>query len=201
MEASTYSRKIAKILDQFLKKDEWKYVFNDGKGIFRFGLNLHGRIKNISYYIDVKEDEYIVYAISPIGIDKTDIPSMTRMAEFICRANFGLKNGNFELDFRDGELRYKVFVDCSGIVPSEEIIKSSIYSPALMFERYGDGIANVIFSCTAAETAINKCENLQEDELRPLLNAPTTTSGEVGEILEKLAAHFSTDSAASDEWE
>ena len=30
-----------------------------------------------------------------------------------CRANYGLlANGNFELDMDDGEIRYKVFIDC-----------------------------------------------------------------------------------------
>lgn len=139
--------------------------------------------------------------MSPIGVDKNDLNSMTRMAEFICRANYGLKNGNFEMDFRDGELRYKVFVDCTGINPSNDIIKTSIYSPALMFERYGGGITDVIFSDISVESSINKCENSQEDEIRPLLVTPTSSNGEVGEILEKLAAHFSPDNADSDEWE
>lgn len=201
MDVSNYSRKISKIINTFLKEDAWKYIFDDNSGIFRFSLNLHGRIKSISYYIVIKEDGYIVYAVSPIGVDKNDLNSMTRMAEFICRANYGLKNGNFEMDFRDGELRYKVFVDCTGINPSNDIIKTSIYSPALMFERYGGGITDVIFSDISVESSINKCENSQEDEIRPLLVTPTSSNGEVGEILEKLAAHFSPDNADSDEWE
>lgn len=69
---------------------------------------------------------------------------MAIMAEFICRANYGLKNGNFELDMRDGEIRYKSFVDCEGLTPTTEMVRNSIHCPAAMFDRYGDGIVDII---------------------------------------------------------
>ena len=37
------------------------------------------------------------------------------MAEFLTRANYGLRIGNFEMDFEDGEVRYKSSVDFEGI--------------------------------------------------------------------------------------
>lgn len=66
--------------------------------MFRFGLSLKSRIKNVSYIIDVKNDEYIVYALSPLDADGDDEKMMAAMVDFLCRANYGIKNGNFELD-------------------------------------------------------------------------------------------------------
>ena len=80
------------------------------------------------------------------------------MADFICRANYGLLNGNFELDIRDGEIRYKTYVDCEGNNPSIEIVRNSIYCPAAMMERYSAGIADIIFGNATAEEAVIKCE-------------------------------------------
>ena len=74
------------------------------------------------------------------------------------QANYGLRNGNFELDMRDGEIRYKVFVDCDGVIPSREVIKGSIIIPAMMFERYSPGILDVVFKGVSAAEAIGQCE-------------------------------------------
>ena len=81
------------------------------------------------------------------------------MAEFLCRANYGLANGNFELDFRDGEIRYKCFVNCDETVPGKETIKDSIYVPARMFTRYSEGILAVLFNMKSAEQAVKDCES------------------------------------------
>ena len=58
----------------------------------------------------------------------------------------------------DGEIRYKIFVDCDGITPSEEIIKGSIIIPSVMFDRYAPGILDIMFKEATAEEAIAKCE-------------------------------------------
>ena len=36
--------------------------------------------------------------------------------------NYGLKNGCFELYFRDGEIRFRSFIDCEDVMPSTEVI-------------------------------------------------------------------------------
>lgn len=106
-----YSDEIVNVVKKFLDDDDWHYSFNEETGIFRFSLRIRGKIQSISYVIDVHEDEFITYGMSPIGADGEDTEMMAQMAEFICRANYGMKNGCFELD-RDGEIRFRSFVDC-----------------------------------------------------------------------------------------
>lgn len=62
------------------------------------------------------------------------------------------------MDFRDGEIRYKCFVNCDETTPGKETIKDSIYIPAAMFKRYGNGIINVLFGMKSAADAIEECE-------------------------------------------
>jgi hypothetical protein len=158
MTSRTYSKSIASAINNFLTEGDWHFSFDDQRGLYKFGLNLKGRIKEVNYIIDVKDDEYVVYAVSPLGVDKDDEKMMAAMAEFICRANYGLKNGNFELDMRDGEIRYKSFVDCEGFTPTTEIVRNSILLPAAMFDRYGVGIVDIIFGNSTAKDAVAKCE-------------------------------------------
>ena len=153
-----YSEDIVSEIRGFLLDDDWKFDFDEERGIFRFGVNIDGKMKHVNYFMPVRDDSYTVYAISPISGDSDDPQMMNALAEFMCRANYGLRNGNFELDMRDGEIRYKVFVDCDGVIPSREVIKGSIIIPAMMFERYSPGILDVIFKGVSAAEAIGQCE-------------------------------------------
>ena len=153
-----YSEDIAEEIRGFLIDDEWNFDFDDEKGIFKFGVNINGKMKHVNYFLPVRDDSYTVYAASPISADSDDPLSMAEVAKFMCRANYGLRNGNFELDMEDGEIRYKVFVDCDGVLPSRDVVRSSIIVPAMMFERYSPGILDVIFKGISAEEAVRKCE-------------------------------------------
>lgn len=76
----------------------------------------------------VHQGDYVVYAVSPIKVDPKDSLMLQKMSEYICRANYGLNCGNFELDYNDGEIRYKCYVSCEGdAVPTVEIIRESFF--------------------------------------------------------------------------
>lgn len=193
MKERTYSTSIANAINNFLTEDDWHFSFDNQCGLFKFGLCLKGRIKKINYIVDVKVDEYVVYAISPLGADDDDEKMMAAMSEFVCRANYGLKNGNFELDMRDGEIRYKSFVDCNGITPTMEMVRNSIYCPATMFERYGTGIVDIIFGNTTAKEAIAKCEKSPAEELRAILGEELGGDEDMDAMIARLAARFGID--------
>lgn len=197
MKERSYSMNIANAVKNFLKEDDWHFSFDENRGIFKFGLGLKGKLKKIHYIVDIKDDEYLVFAISPLGADEKDAEMMANMAEFICRANYGLKMGNFELDFDDGEVRFKVHVLCKGITPTAEMIKRSIYCPATMFDHYGSGIVDIIFNETSGKAAIEKCEKHSESEIRSILaellsddESVSSDEGDMDAMIARLAARF-----------
>lgn len=165
-----YSKDLVNIVNQFLVDDDWHFSFDENTGVFDFGLRVKSKIQKINYIVDVHEDEIVVYGMCPLGADHTDANMMAQMAEFLCRANYGLKNGCFELDFRDGEIRYRSFIDCEDLMPSKEVIKNSIHCTAAMFKRYAPGIVDIIFSGSTAKETIAKCEKSSEDELRSMIS-------------------------------
>lgn len=192
MKEQTYSKNIANAINTFLTNDDWHFTFDEEKGVFKFGLSLKGKIKKIDYLIRVRDDEYIVYAISPIGANNNNEKMMAAMAEFVCRANYGLKNGNFELDMRDGEIRFKCFVDCDAITPTQEMVRNSIHCPAAMFNTYGDGIVGIIFGDLSAKEAVERCEGSKNDHLLSALASlcAEDEDGEVSAMLSRLAARM-----------
>lgn len=72
MKELTYSKNIANAIKEFLINDDWHFSFDEKRGVFKFGLCLKGKIKKIDYLIRVRDDEYIVYAISPIGANENN---------------------------------------------------------------------------------------------------------------------------------
>ena len=202
-----YSDEIVNVVKQFLVEDDWHYSFEEDTGIFRFGLKIRSKIQNISYVIDVHDDEFVTYGMCPIGADREDCEMMAQMAEFICRANYGLKNGCFEMDWRDGEIRFRSYVDCENLLPSTTVVKNSVYCTAAMIRRYAPGIVDIIFGRAKAKDAITKCEKevpSTEDELHSALEEALggdVSEESIGVFLSRLASilDIGEDSADSNE--
>ncbi len=156
---SDYSHELENVIRETLDSEEIHYDFENDKGYFRFGISLPGKIKRVDVIVDVKMDKFVTYAICPLYADIENEEQMARAAEFFCRVNYGLMNGNFELDFNDGEIRYKSFVNCDGVVPSATVIMDTIQCAAAMYSRYGKGLLQILFNDWAPEDAVNFCEN------------------------------------------
>ena len=195
-----YFNELVNLVKKFLVDDEWHFSFDENTGVFDFGLRVKSKIQKINYIVDVHEDEIVVYGMCPIGADHTDSKMMAQMAEFLCRANYGLKNGCFELDFRDGEVRFRSFIDCEDVMPSTEVIKNSIHCTAAMFKRYAPGIVDIIFAGCTAKEAIAKCEKSPEAELRSMITEAVGEDME-GADIEAMLARFAANLGISDETE
>ena len=84
------------------------------------------------------------------------------MAEFLTRANSGMIIGNFELDFADGEIRYKTSIDVEGDSLSSSLIKRLVYANVTMMDEYLPGIMSVIYGDVEPKDAIAQIESQPE---------------------------------------
>jgi hypothetical protein len=145
----------------WLDNDDWRYEYNAEDQILHMGVGLKSKIKSGKFLIIFGDSSYTVYLIAPLNGDPENI---SELGKFMTMANYGLRNGNFELDLNDGEIRYKVYVNCEGLdeLP-EPIIRDSIYVGCFMMDRYGDGIAALSLGFSDADTEIKKAEAPEED--------------------------------------
>ena len=119
-------------------------------------MNLKCKLSSVRIAMKFTEDGFTSYAIATMNANEECRASV---AEYLTRANYGIKNGNFEMDYRDGEIRYKVYTNYKGLDSiTENIIEDSIVIPALMFNRYGDGMAAILFGFSTPEDEIRKVE-------------------------------------------
>ena len=170
MTKTVYNTQISGCISKAFKELDWHYQFDENKGVFRAGVSIDGPIQDIQIIIAVRKDDFSVFGVSPIRADKTNTGMMAKLAEFITRANYGLKNGCFEMDYRDGEIRYRSYVDCDGVIPSHMVIVDSIHVCASMFERYAPGIVSILFTDKSAADAVEECENETQNHIAHLLS-------------------------------
>lgn len=96
---------------------------------------------------------------------KVEPDRFAAVSEFITRANYGLRNGNFELDYADGEVRYKVYITSEfGDIP-ENIVRDSIYTGIYMIERYGRALLRLILIGGDPAAYIQSIENPEGNHL------------------------------------
>ena len=157
--AKNYSKRIAGAIKDFLDADDWHYDWLEDKGFFKMSIESKTKFGHFDIFINVKSDGYSVNTIFPLNVSEDARHSV---AEFITRANYGFFLGNFEMDFNDGDIRFK----CSSStgnddsnLPSYDLIKESIYVCVFTCEKYGDGLAAVMFGMDTPENAINRIEN------------------------------------------
>ena len=139
-----------KLIKKFFKSNNWKYeseVLNEHT-IFRFGVDTEIVIGNLDMLICVVESDYIVLAVLNNKAEKDKLPAVS---EYLHRANYGLKNGNFELDYSDGEIRYKSYVNFRNSILSDKIITESIMMPIAMFTKYGNNLLETMVTGVVAE--------------------------------------------------
>ena len=157
-----YSKEVFNAIRRFLDKKHLYYHASEILGLIQLDLPTDSMIRRVDLRINVKNDYYIVRALSSVSADPKDAKSMARLAEYLTRVNYRLRNGNFEMDYRDGELAFKCYVDCHGGVPVQEAIDDSIFWPPAMFHQYGNGILQVMGVDPAQ--ALEDCEARLKEE-------------------------------------
>ncbi len=155
----TYSTPIANQLGLILRNNDWKHDFDADNGIFHFGVGGIKHLRNLSFRILVGDDFYTIYSLCPIAADIEDSFRRNEMTEFICRANYGLRMGCFELDVDDGEIRFKINTP---VIGERQIADDELLTPlncaGAMFAQYAEGLIGIIFKALSAKEAIDLCE-------------------------------------------
>ena len=164
-----YSKMIYEKVKAFLDADEWHYSFRE-EGIFEMGLKMESAISSIRIIIIVENDCFQVRSILPVGVDVRDENKLVQLLMFVTKVNYQSKIGSFIVDINDGEIAYKVHVDCDGIDDiGNEIVKKSVMCSVYMFKRYMPGLEALLFLGDDADTAFEKCECEEKKRLMEIL--------------------------------
>jgi hypothetical protein len=116
--------------------------------------DLSGPLGTWKFYAQVvdEQDLILLYSVCPLRV-----PPARRLevSQFLTGANYGLAAGNFELDFEDGEIRYKTALHIRGGGLDSTLVKNLVRSNGMAMETYLPGIGAVITG-TAAQPALER---------------------------------------------
>ena len=140
---------------RILDSRQWHYKRREDKNLVDFSIHIQGKLNRCDVFIEAGDVYMLCYAFCPINASEDVRPVV---AEYLTRANYGLKCGNFELDYRDGEVRYKTYLYCPEEVPTIDEIEYHIDVAITMMQRYGDGLVKCLMGFGDPEKDVAEAE-------------------------------------------
>ena len=107
-------------------------------------------------YADVLEEnsQLVVYSIAPVKVPPN---KRNLVAEFMVRINFRLLLGGLELDYSDGEVRYKTSLIYTDDTPPEgALIDRTIRTNLHMMDRFFPGLMAIVYGNAAPEDMVHQ---------------------------------------------
>ncbi|WP_051463694.1 YbjN domain-containing protein [Leptolyngbya sp. PCC 6406] len=142
-------------LIQFFTEDDWSFTKLQGESALRTACQ--GEKGQWNCYAKVREAAQQVVFYSVCSLQAAPEQRLA-VAEFITRANYGLIIGNFEMDWSDGEIRYKTSIDVEGDRLTPALIKRLVYANVMMMDTYFPGIQAILETGVEPEAAIDLVE-------------------------------------------
>ncbi|MFN9516699.1 MAG: YbjN domain-containing protein [Pseudanabaena sp.] len=147
---------ILEVVINFFKENNWSFSQHETEPILQMGYQ--GENCDWTCVVRIRESpsQFIFYSVCPINI-----PTKKRLAisEFLTRANFGLIVGNFEMDFQDGEVRYKTYAINGENNPlNSELIGQLIFVNVMTMDKYLPALMSVLYANVPIDQAIQQIE-------------------------------------------
>lgn len=148
--------KMFDLVVEFFETNDWRFNLIPNETILALGVS--GKNGKWTCYAQAKEDQeqFVFYSVCPVNAAEE---RMSAVAEFITRANYGLVIGNFELDYSDGEIRYKTSIDVEGDRLSRALIEQVVFANLSIMDLYLHGIMAVLYGNLDPMMAILQIES------------------------------------------
>lgn len=151
MSESYDAQPLLEVVKQALRDMEWRFAEDPD----RPSLMMYSRSSNALYslLLQVNPEHPLITLYAHV---QCAVPPEKRVAiaEFLTRANYGLWLGNFELDFRDGEVRYKTSIDLADGTLTTEMLRNLLRANLSTIDRYLPGVMSVLWNDVTPEDAI-----------------------------------------------
>lgn len=153
----TPSASMDSVVLSFLNADDWNYERVD-TNLYRMRFTGKSGTWVVLAQIKPENEQVVFYSVIP---QAQNVPDHRRhaAAEYLTRANYGMLVGNFEMDFNDGEVRYKTLIDVEGGSLQAKQVKTLLYLNVLTFDKYLPGLQAVVAEAQTPANAVKAVEN------------------------------------------
>ncbi|MDF2627826.1 MAG: hypothetical protein K0R39_1657 [Symbiobacteriaceae bacterium] len=141
---------------EMLRAEEWNYEQVQDQPILRIGIN--GKNGKWVSYAQAREeqDQFVFYSVLPVT---APAEKRAELAELLTRLNYGLVIGNWEMDYRDGEVRYKTSIDVEGDQLSQALAHNVVFLNLQMMDRSLKAILGVLYGILTVDVAVKQVDD------------------------------------------
>jgi hypothetical protein len=145
-------------LVEFFKQEDWTCTPLEGQSVLQ--TQFQGENGSWTCYALAREEEaqFVFFSVCPVNAPDNQ---RSNLSEFITRANFGLMIGNFEMDWDDGEIRFKTGIDVEGDRLTIALVRQVVYANVLMLDMYLPGLLSVLYGQVTPATAIQAIDDAE----------------------------------------
>lgn len=149
-------------LIEFFAFEEWEYQVLESRAILR--MSFSGENGQWICFAQAREaqQQVVIYSICPLRVPQK---CRAAMAEFLTRANYGLVIGNFEMDYEDGELRYKTSLDVEEAEASHGLLRQIVYANVAAMDCYLPGILAILAGSRSPAEAVADIDDAKPPDL------------------------------------
>jgi hypothetical protein len=149
------SRELFEEMVNFFKQDNWFFSQVEAEPVLQMAFQGRNGKWTCIARARVEAQQFVFYSLCPVNAPED---KRLAIAELLTRINYDMVIGNFELDFSDGEIRYKTSIDVEGESLSFALIKQLVYANVMMMDTYLPGIFSVIYGNVEPKDAIAQIE-------------------------------------------
>ena len=131
---------VFEVLIEFLDGQGWNYSVLEGREVaqVRFG----GGSESFTFFADSRPDREALLCYS-VRDERVEEERRNAVSELLTRLNYPLLIGNFEMDFDDGEVRFRSSIDFEDDRPTTALVRNVILPNLQTMNTYRAAIAAV----------------------------------------------------------
>jgi len=146
------------VVERALKEAGWPYSReDDGQGMIDYLLEMNDSTFFEAFVMRLSEqfERLVLYALVRPRAKKEH---RAELCEFVARANYGMGDGNFEMDVDEGSVRFKVSLDFTGVSLDVRLVRNVIVNAMNTIELYEGALGKVIAGKAKAKAAVRAAE-------------------------------------------
>ena len=155
------------VVQKTLNEQEWSFEVKDFPGeeesrkIVQAGCSGQNGSYRLTVDVNASNHCIVIYVTSQIKVpqDKRHL-----VAEYLTRANYGMVLGNFEMDFRDGEVRYKGSINVDGGFLAPRMFSRLLGCATVSMDRYFAQMMAIIYGGKSPVDALAEVEGGKQSQ-------------------------------------
>ena len=160
---SQESRPISDVAEEILKNEDFHYDvdYQHNCKILHALVSVENAKYRLLISISEERQQILVLVRSFTNVPKD---RRSAVAEYFTRANYCTRIGNFEMDYRDGEVEYRGSLDLKNTELVPDMLMRLIHLTTLTMDHYFPGLMDVIYGGKSPADAIAEAFNADDDD-------------------------------------